>query len=88
VLAIQLDDGPARPEDDLVHATLHERVLPGAGDFDLVGYLGALQATGTSAPVGVEVFSDALHASGAAAAARAAADATRAVLADAGWGPS
>jgi len=86
VLAIQLDDGPAAPEADLLHATLHERMLPGAGEFDLVGYLGALRAIGTTVPVGVEVFSDTLHATGALAAARSAADATRAVLSDARWG--
>jgi sugar phosphate isomerase/epimerase len=85
VLAIQLDDGPLRPEADLVHATLHERALPGEGAFDLVGYLTALHDIGASAPVGVEVFSDALHARGAHAAAKAAADASREVLGTAGW---
>jgi sugar phosphate isomerase/epimerase len=82
VLAVQVDDGPAEPEADLVEATLHARLLPGAGDFDLPGYLGALRAIGTRAPIGVEVFSDDLHALGAAAAAERAAAATRAVLAE------
>jgi 4-hydroxyphenylpyruvate dioxygenase len=85
VLAIQLDDAPRQAEDDLIHATLHSRRLPGHGDLDLTGYLDALRAIGTRAPVGVEVFSDALHAQGARSAARAAADATRQVLAGAGW---
>jgi sugar phosphate isomerase/epimerase len=85
VLAIQLDDGPAAPEDDLLHATLHERSLPGDGAFDLAGYLGALADIGTAAPVGVEVFSDTLHAAGTSAAARRAAVATRRVLERAGW---
>jgi sugar phosphate isomerase/epimerase len=80
VLAIQLDDGPARAEDDLVEATLHHRMLPGGGDFDLVGYLSALRTIGAVAPVGIEVFSDALHALGPRDAARRAADATRHVL--------
>ena len=80
VLAIQVDDGPARPETDLVEATLHERLLPGAGAFDLAGYLGALEAIGAVAPFGVEVFSDDLHALGAVEAARRSADATRRVL--------
>jgi len=80
VLAIQIDDGPGVPEDDLVEATLHRRLLPGAGEFDLVGYLGALRTTGVRAPVGVEVFSDELHALGALEAARLAAEATRGVL--------
>ncbi len=82
VLALQVDDGPAEPEENLVEATLHERLLPGDGAFDLVGYLGALRAIGARAPVGVEVFSDALHAMGAAEAAAQAARATRAVLSE------
>jgi sugar phosphate isomerase/epimerase len=80
VLAIQMDDGPARPEDDLVDATLHHRMVPGEGAFDLVGYLCALRTIGAMAPVGVEVFSDDLHALGPMEAARRAADATRRVL--------
>ena len=82
VLALQVDDGPAEPEENLVEATLHERLLPGDGAFDLVGYLGALRAIGARAPVGVEVFSDALHGLGAAEAAAQAARATRAVLSE------
>ena len=44
-------------EDDLVEATLHDRSLPGEGEFDLVGYLGALADRRRTAPIGVEVFS-------------------------------
>jgi sugar phosphate isomerase/epimerase len=80
VLAIQLDDGPATAEGDLIDATLHHRRLPGEGDFDLSGYLGALAATGSRAPLGVEVFSDELHSLGAQAAAGLAAEATRRLL--------
>jgi sugar phosphate isomerase/epimerase len=80
VLGIQLDDGPAAPEDNLVHATLHDRLLPGEGTFDLVALVAALRAIGAVAPIGVEVFSDTLHARGALAAACAAGDATRRVL--------
>ena len=82
VLAVQVDDGPAEPEEHLIEATLHERLLPGDGSFDLVGYLGALRVIGTSTPVGVEVFSDDLHALGPAEAAGRAARATRAVLSE------
>jgi len=88
VLAIQVDDGPARAEDDLVEATLHHRLVPGAGAFDLVGYLGALRSIGAVAPVGVEVFSDDLHALGPVEAARRAADATRQVLSRLGPTPT
>jgi len=82
VLAVQVDDGPAEPEENLIEATLHRRVLPGDGAFDLHGYVGALRAIGTRAPIGVEVFSDDLHALGAAEAAARAAQATRDLLSD------
>ncbi len=62
ILGVQLCDAPATPEPDPVHATLHQRLLPGDGDLDLVGLLADLRATGTAAPLGVEVFSDVLHA--------------------------
>jgi sugar phosphate isomerase/epimerase len=84
VLGIQLDDGPVAPEANLVHATLHDRLLPGNGDFDLAALIATMRAIDAVAPVGVEVFSDALHACGALAAARAAGDATRRVLSTVG----
>jgi sugar phosphate isomerase/epimerase len=79
VLAIQLSDGPRDAEADLVDATLHARELPGDGDFDLVTLCRAL--AGSLAPIGVEVFSDTLHALAATEAARRAAETTRAMLA-------
>jgi len=81
VLAIQLDDAPAEREPNLMSATLHERLLPGEGAIDLTALIAALRDTHTAAPIGVEVFSDSLHAVGAMEAAKRAADATRAVLA-------
>ena len=84
VLAVQIDDGPAEPEENLIEATLHERLLPGDGAFDLVGYLRALRRVGADAPIGVEVFSDHLHALGAREAAGRAAEAIRRVLAAVG----
>jgi len=80
VIAVQLDDGPTTPEKNLIEATLHERLLPGTGAFDLVGYLQALDSIGCSAPLGVEVFSDELHALGPIEAARLAAESTRRLL--------
>ncbi len=85
VFAIQLDDAPAQGEADLIDATLHHRLLPGHGALDLVGYLGALVDIEVHCPVGVEVFSDALHDSGPDGAARAAGHAARAVLEASGW---
>ena len=80
ILGVQLDDGPLEPEANLIEATLHHRALPGEGEFDLAAVVAALRATGTTAPCGVEVFSDCLHARPADEAAALAADATRAVL--------
>lgn len=84
VLGIQLDDGSAAAEENLVDATLHERLLPGEGDFDLVRLVSVLQEIGAVAPVGVEIFSDDLHALGPIEAARRAGEATRALLAGVG----
>jgi sugar phosphate isomerase/epimerase len=80
ILGIQLDDGPAEPEENLVHATLHDRLLPGAGAFDLVALLSVLRSVGAVAPIGVEVFSDGLHALGPFEAARRAGIAARALI--------
>ena len=62
ILGVQLCDAPATPEPDPLHATLHQRLLPGDGELELAGLLADLRATGTTAPLGVEVFSDSLHA--------------------------
>ncbi len=80
ILAIQLSDGPLEAESDLLDATLHHRELPGRGAFDLAGIVAALGHTGTQAPMGIEVFSDELHALPADQAAVAAVRATRDVL--------
>jgi sugar phosphate isomerase/epimerase len=58
---IQLNDAPLAPEANLAHAMVHDRLLPGAGEFDLAGLMAALRATGTTAPLTIEVFSDALN---------------------------
>lgn len=81
VFGVQLDDGPTHAEDNVLEATLHERLLPGDGEFDLVRLVSTLRETGAVAPIGVEVFSDALHARGPTEAARAAGEATRRLLA-------
>ncbi len=80
ILGVQLSDGPARAERDLVQATLHERLLPGDGDMDLPQLLAGLRRAGSSAPIGVEVFSDALHQLEPAEAATRAGDAARRIL--------
>jgi sugar phosphate isomerase/epimerase len=84
IKGIQLCDGPAEPEANLIEETLHHRDLPGEGAFDLAGLVGALSATGTEAPIGVEVFSDDLHQLPVAEVARRAAETTRAIVATVG----
>jgi sugar phosphate isomerase/epimerase len=80
VIGVQLNDGPAPPEPNLITASLHDRRLPGEGDFDLRSLVAALRAIGAVAPIGVEVFSDDLHALGPHEAAKRAGDATRSLL--------
>jgi sugar phosphate isomerase/epimerase len=80
ILGVQLSDGPASPEVDLVDATLHERLLPGEGEMELASLVAGLRRTGTDAPFGIEVFSDRLHGLPARTAATRAADAARRVL--------
>ena len=87
ILGVQLNDAPREPEGDLVTETLARRRMPGEGDIDLVGLVGILDEIGSKAPVGVEVFSDALRELPAAEVAGRAGDATRAILAQARPGP-
>jgi sugar phosphate isomerase/epimerase len=81
IAAVQLNDAPARPEDDPVDECLHRRLMPGEGAIDLVGLVRLLDDMGSNAPIGVEVMSDDVFALPANEAARRVADATRAVLA-------
>ncbi len=80
ILALQINDAPREAEPNLVDETLHRRLLPGQGDIDLVEILRLLDEVGSPAPVGIEVFSDALAGLPPREAARRAGDAARAVL--------
>jgi len=80
---VQINDAPARPSDDLMHETMNGRLLPGTGSFDLPYFLRALDATGCTAPVSVEIFSRDLANLPMDVAIRDWADATRAVIAQA-----
>jgi sugar phosphate isomerase/epimerase len=61
IFGIQLCDAPRRAESDLLHATLHERLLPGDGELGLESLVETFRRIDSLAPIGVEVFSDALH---------------------------
>lgn len=84
ITAVIVDDAPAIPEENLLEAAMHQRLLPGTGGLDLLGLLQELGAMGVEVPIGVEVLSDEFHANEPVAAAEMAAAATRAVLAEAG----
>lgn len=63
VLGVQLNDASAAPTGEtLPQESMHARRLPGEGHIDLVGLLRTLDAIGCRAPLGAEVFSDALDA--------------------------
>ncbi|GAA2021106.1 sugar phosphate isomerase/epimerase [Nakamurella flavida] len=59
VFAVEIDDAPALASTDLFHETIHRRVLPGAGTFDVRGFVGTLQRMGYPGPWGVEIISEA-----------------------------
>ena len=81
VLGVQLDDAPREPEENLALETMHRRRLPGEGDADVAAIIRALRAGGSTAPLGVEVFSDELAALPASEAAQRAYRAVKQVMA-------
>ena len=80
ILAVQVSDAPSEPHPDVIEETMRLRRVPGDGDIDLPEVLAALFASGSPAPIGVEIFSDALSELPATEAAPRAAHAMRAVL--------
>jgi sugar phosphate isomerase/epimerase len=54
---VEIDDALAEPEGGMWHDTVHNRLLPGEGELDVVGFLGAIRETGYDGPIGVEVIS-------------------------------
>lgn len=81
VLAVQLSDGALDVAGDYLDETMHRRRLPGDGELDLVGFVRLLDDVGSTAPIGVEVLSDALAALPPLEVGRRAGDAARAVCA-------
>ena len=81
--AIQLNDAPAEPHEDLAWATRYLRCVPGEGAMDLPGALRTIRDAGSQAPITLEVFdSGRLEALGPVGFARLLGDATRGLLAD------
>ena len=82
VAVVQFDDGPMVPVlDDYLQDCIHNRQVPGEGEFDLVTFLRALPA---DVPLSVEVIDDDLDELAPAVVAGRLADATRMLLATAG----
>ena len=79
-----MDDGPRRPQlDDYKQDCLANRVPPGEGEFDCVAFVRLLTEIGVQSPISLEVCSTELWAAPGDEAAARAADAMRAVLAEA-----
>ena len=59
IVVVQVDDGPEEPvtDDYLIECTSY-RCAPGEGHFDIGSFLAALYATGTDAPISIEVLSN------------------------------
>lgn len=62
IVAVELDDAPREPEQDLLPDTFAGRRFPGEGDFDVAGFVAAIRATGFDGAFGVEMLSTAFRA--------------------------
>jgi sugar phosphate isomerase/epimerase len=78
--SVQINDAPRQPAGDIMRETTTARLLPGEGAIPLVDWIRLLDALGSTAPIGVEVFSSVLAALPADEVGRRSGDAARAVL--------
>lgn len=58
VFSVELNDAAAAPVGTLFEDTVHRRLLPGEGSFDIPAFIRAVRATGFPGPWGVEILSD------------------------------
>lgn len=77
---VQINSAPSAPNGDPMVESMHERLLPDEGDIDVANLIRILDAIGSRAAIGIEVFSDALNALPANEAAQQCLDATRRVI--------
>jgi sugar phosphate isomerase/epimerase len=61
VFAVELSDGRAEPVGTLYDDTFDNRLPPGRGEFDVAGFIRALDALGFEGPWGLEVMSTELR---------------------------
>ena len=57
--SVQINDAPLEPTGDLIAETTSARLLPGEGAIPLAAWIRTLDAIGSRAPIGVEIFSHA-----------------------------
>ncbi len=57
IISIEINDAAAKPADDLWEDTVHNRLLPGEGSFEIARFLSEVEKTGYDGPIGVEVLS-------------------------------
>lgn len=81
VYSVQLSDGAADPVGPPFEDVMHH--LPGAGDLDVTGHLRLFDALGVRAPIGIELFDEALLATGPIRAAERLANSLRQVVSEA-----
>jgi sugar phosphate isomerase/epimerase len=62
ILGVELNDGLLASEGTAFEDTVFRRRFCGEGEFDIDGFVGAVNATGYDGPFGVEVLSDAVRA--------------------------
>jgi len=60
IFTVQINDAPAQATANLMEECMVARLLPGKGDFDLPGFIRALDCSGSQAPIEVEVFHSSL----------------------------
>lgn len=58
LFAVELNDAAAEPVGTLFEDTVHRRLLPGEGSFDVPAFIDAVRATGYTGMWGVEMLSD------------------------------
>ncbi len=57
IISVEIDDAAEKPSESLWEDTLHNRLLPGEGSFDVASFLAEVEKTGYDGPIGVEVIS-------------------------------
>jgi sugar phosphate isomerase/epimerase len=56
VIGVEINDGLLAAPQDIVDATINHRLLVGSGEFDLPGFVAAMDAVGYEGPYGVEIL--------------------------------